>query len=260
MIRVDQAVQLVVISDDFGMCHAVNTGTVEAFTDGIVTQSTLMVPCPWFDEAVTLAKRHRIPVGIHYTLTCDWEYLRWGPLTRAPSLTNAEGSFHATIAVARAHARGDEVVAEMTAQTDRVLATGLVPTHFDCHMQCISAAACDEIGKRYGKRWRRIGIPDGMALTSMVGLTDRDADVKKRWLMDHLAALQPGVHVLICHCGSPGPELASVTPCSSAVYRWAEEYRASDLAVLTDPHVRAQVDRLGIRLRSFADVEFPTGG
>ncbi len=250
-------VQLIVLADDFGMCHAVNDGIVAAFTEGILTQSTLMVPCPWFREAVDLARRHRIPVGIHYTLTCDWENLGWGPVTKAASLTAGDGCFHRTTAAALAHARHEEMVAEMVAQTERLIATGLSHTHFECHMDCISIAACEEITARYGKRSRQIQIPSGIKFRSIVRLSERDAAVKKAWLLDELAALEPGVHLLVCHCGKPGPELASVTPSTAKAYRWAEEYRTSDLAVLTDPEIRRQVDRLGIRLRSFADVELP---
>jgi chitin disaccharide deacetylase len=251
----DRGVQLIVLSDDFGMCHAVNEGIVEAFTEGILTQSTLMVPCPWFSEAVALARRHRIPVGIHYTLTCDWEHLRWGPLTRAPSLTDGEGAFHRTVAAALAHARPDEIVAEYAAQTDRLIATGLVHTHFECHMNIIPVAACAEMTRRYGRRSRQLEVPGAIRFASVLRLTERDTAEKKPWLLARLAALTPGVHLLVCHCGRPGPELSSLTPRDAGPYRWTEEYRAADLALMTDPEVRAEIDRLGIRLRSFADAD-----
>ena len=47
-------VRLVVRGDDFGMCHAVNEGISRAFTEGIVTTSSMMAPCPWFGEAVKI--------------------------------------------------------------------------------------------------------------------------------------------------------------------------------------------------------------
>ncbi|MEK7413954.1 MAG: ChbG/HpnK family deacetylase [Planctomycetota bacterium] len=247
--------QLIVVSDDFGMCHSINAGIVQAFNEGILTQSTLMVPCPWFCEAAELAKRHCIPVGIHYTLTCEWDNMRWGPLTRAPSLMTAEGYFHSTIKAVRAAARHDEVVAELAAQTDRLLATGLVHTHQDHHMGSISVAAYDEMTRRYEKRSIWSENTGAFPLTSILMLSDRDASVKKAWLLDQLANLTPGVHLLVGHCGQAGAELSSLTPGRA----WGEPYRVADLAVLIDPDIRAQVDRHGIRLRSFADVEFAIG-
>src|SRR5205085_11919649 len=86
------SVKLVVQGDDFGMCHAVNEGTVEAFRNGVLTQASTMVPCPWFTEAADLAKQHGLPLGIHQTLTCERDYLRWRPLTDGPSLVRDDGT------------------------------------------------------------------------------------------------------------------------------------------------------------------------
>jgi predicted glycoside hydrolase/deacetylase ChbG (UPF0249 family) len=85
----ENRIQLAVQGDDFEMCHTVNTGTVQAFREGILTQASTMVPCPWFWEAADPAKRHRIPLGIHSTLTCEWD----GLLRAAERL--ADGSAHA---------------------------------------------------------------------------------------------------------------------------------------------------------------------
>ena len=106
-------VKLVVQSDDFGMCHAVNTGTVAAFLDGIVTQTTMMAPCPWFDEAAALAHEHDIPVGVHLTLTCEWDHLRWRPMTSGGSLVGDDGTFLRTVEDAQAALDRDEAVAEL---------------------------------------------------------------------------------------------------------------------------------------------------
>lgn len=67
----DSDIQLIVRGDDFGMCHAVNQGIQRAFTDGIVTMSSTMAPCPWFGEAAEIAKDIGIPLGAHQTLTCE---------------------------------------------------------------------------------------------------------------------------------------------------------------------------------------------
>jgi predicted glycoside hydrolase/deacetylase ChbG (UPF0249 family) len=61
--------QLVLNSDDFGLCHSVNLGVVKGFTEGLLTQASIMVPAPWFEEAASLALQHAIPLGIHLTTT-----------------------------------------------------------------------------------------------------------------------------------------------------------------------------------------------
>src|SRR5215470_15234762 len=86
-------IRLVVRGDDFGMCHAVNEGIVRAVTEGIVTTASTMAPCPWFEEAAKIAKEVGIPIGAHPTLTCEWDYFRWRPLTGGPSLAGADRTF-----------------------------------------------------------------------------------------------------------------------------------------------------------------------
>jgi hypothetical protein len=64
------------------------------------------------------------------------------------------------------------------------------------------------------------------------------------------------VHLLVTHCAEPGEEMSSITAPTSEPWRWAEEYRASDLATLTDPEVRRRIDDLGIRLCAVGDASF----
>jgi len=87
--------------DDFGMCHAVNEGVALAFREGVVTQASAMAACPWFDEAARLALDLAMPVGLHQTLTCEWDYLRWGPLTRNDALADPDGTFPRSVAGAQ---------------------------------------------------------------------------------------------------------------------------------------------------------------
>src|ERR1700694_4949490 len=119
-------IQLVVQGDDFGMCHAVNSGIEEAFVAGILTQASIMAACPWVDESLAMAVRLGIPVGLHQTLTCDWDRLRWGPLTFGASLAGGDGIFPPTVAEAAAGADVEEAVDELLAQVGRVTAAGLI--------------------------------------------------------------------------------------------------------------------------------------
>src|SRR5215469_7607653 len=101
------------------MCHAVNEGIKRAFTEGIVTTASTMAPCPWFGEAAKISKEIGIPIGAHQTLTCEWDYFRWQPLTDGPSLARPDGTFWSSVELARHHVQQDEAVRELLAQVDR---------------------------------------------------------------------------------------------------------------------------------------------
>ena len=243
-------IRLVVQADDFGMCAAVNAGIVRAFRDGIVTQAMLMAPCAWFPHAASLAREHGIPVGLHTTLTAEWPHLRWGPLTRAPSLSEPDGTFRRTIDAAVLHADAVEATAELRAQAERVLAAGLLPVLVDVHMgqvcEAATSAVCEWLGRPF---LYPVGVPH-LALDSFEVLSTVPARCKRDWLLDHLASLGPGSHYLQSHPGVPGPELSALTEPRADHAVWAEAFRASDLAALTDPRVRRLARERGIRLVS----------
>lgn len=245
-------IQLIVQGDDFGMCHAVNQGVVEAFSEGILTQSSFMAACPWADEALFLSRERGIPLGLHQTLTCDWEYLRWGPLTRGDSLGGADGFFRATVADAAASVDPVEATEELLRQARRVEEGGCALGYLDVHMGMVCPAAYQSVSERLGLPFLYPGLTTSLSFTSIRGLSERPADQKKDWLLGWLKSLTPGRHLLVTHPGVPGPELSALTSPSSPVYRWAQEYRASDLAVLTDPEVGSTVTRVGIELTTVA--------
>jgi chitin disaccharide deacetylase len=242
-------IRLVVRGDDFGMCHAVNEGIKRAFTEGIVTTASAMAPCPWFGEAVQIAKDIGIPLGAHQTLTCEWDYFRWRPLTDGPSLAGADGTFRPSVELARQHAQHRDVVRELLAQVDRFRSASLSLDYLDHHMGPALPAAYPRVSARagvpflYSDEVRR-------GLVSLSELSPRDAAGKKAWMLGYLSGLVPGAHLLVCHPGVESPELESLTGPDSVPYRWAAEYRVSDLEVLTDPEVRELIDELGITLCS----------
>ena len=59
---------LILNADDLGMCHSINQAVFQAFNQGILCSTTLMVPCPWALHAMHLLANHpELPFGIHLT-------------------------------------------------------------------------------------------------------------------------------------------------------------------------------------------------
>lgn len=249
-----EAINLVVQSDDFGMCHAGNEGVVRAFRDGILTQASVMVPCPWFAEAASLAMEHEIPVGVHLTLTAEWDYLRWGPLTGARSLVGADGRFPKTIEAVREQALPGEMLEEFLTQVELFKSYALEPGYFDCHMGIVTPEPYAEVCQRYG---RPFDYPIGdvaVGFDSIHMLSGRPSEEKLPYLIDRISALEPGKHLIVSHCAVDSEELRSMTSDEAENVAWTNEYRVSDLAVLTSPEVKQLVEDRGIRLVSVADL------
>lgn len=129
-------------ADDIGMCHA----SVEAYRGliefGLLSSAATMVPCPWFPQTAAYLRDHQashphIDMGVHLTLTSEWDVYRWGALTRHESLADEEGYFYRATADAQNHATAEAVTAEIRAQVQRAAAAGIDITHIDSHMGSI---------------------------------------------------------------------------------------------------------------------------
>jgi predicted glycoside hydrolase/deacetylase ChbG (UPF0249 family) len=246
-------VKLIVQGDDLGMCHAVNVGTVQAFREGILTQASTMAACPWFTEGAALAREAGLPVGVHQTLTCEWDFMRWRPLTAGASLVGEDGTFFRTVEEAKASITPEDAVAELSAQVAKFGAEGLTIDYLDVHMgQSATPEAYDEVSAAAGRPFI-YGVDESKRFASITTLSDRDAAGKKQWTLDYLDGLTPGVHLLVTHCAVAHPELAAMHKPGNYTYRWAEEYRLSDQEIVLDPEIRKAIDEHGIELTTVRD-------
>ncbi len=151
--------RVVIHEDDVGMSHGANTAFVELSERGTCSSGSVMVPCPWFPEAVEIAlKNPRLDLGIHLTLTSEKKPYRWRPLTRPPAsagLTDELGYFWPDVPRAR-KAAPEAVEAELRAQLDTALAAGFDITHLDAHM---GTAQMPEFVKIFRQLGREHGLP-----------------------------------------------------------------------------------------------------
>ena len=126
---------LIVNADDFGMCKAANEAVFDLFRSDCLKSSTVMIPCPAAEEAARFAAENpQYAIGVHLTLTSEWDTYKWGPLTGAKSLMEETG--YMPHPAADAESKGDlaEMEAELRAQIDQARTWGMEPSHLDNHM------------------------------------------------------------------------------------------------------------------------------
>ncbi|CAB1319265.1 unnamed protein product [Coregonus sp. 'balchen'] len=126
-------VKLVVTGDDFGYCPKRNQGIVDCFQAGGISNVSLLVNASSAKEATELAKRHRIPIGLHANLSEGLPVSQG--LKRGSTLLNKDGFFHGKMGFRKALQSGQvsmtEVELELRAQ---VRLFGELMGHLPCHM------------------------------------------------------------------------------------------------------------------------------
>lgn len=128
---------LIINADDYGMCHSANAAVEDLFNNGFITSTTLMTPCPWAEDALRRAKNNKkMHVGLHLDLTSEWEFYRWGPVSRTPvpSLLDKRGYLPRECVELLKNATAEDVTTEINAQLDWMLSRDYRPTHVDNHM------------------------------------------------------------------------------------------------------------------------------
>jgi len=235
----------VVHVDDLGMCHAANDGGFQALAAGPATCGSLMVPCPWFAEAVGIARaRPGVDLGVHLTLNCEWSVYRWGPVAgreRVPSLCAPDGGLWRTVAETLTHADPDEVETELRAQIERALAAGIDVTHLDSHMGTVFMPPFVDVYAKLALEYRLpafavrpshaqlaargaseaagvvLAAVERMAEGGVPVLDHFDADSLsfgpgegERHNRERLRGLPVGVTYLICHAAQASPELEAM--------------------------------------------------
>jgi predicted glycoside hydrolase/deacetylase ChbG (UPF0249 family) len=250
-------IRLVVQADDLGMCRAVNEGIEHAVVDGIVTQTSVMAPTPWFADGAARARRLGVTTGLHATFTCEWRYLRWAPLSTGATLRLDDGTMPTTVPDAAATIDPAEGIEELRVQARRARSCGLDVAYVDCHMgisvTSAYAALCAELGVRFIYRGvEPHHVFDSLYVLSMAAPDDLAA--RPDHFIGWLEQLGDGVHFVMSHPGISSSELRAICDPDDDNAVWAEAWRTADLAALTDPGVRAVIERRGIELVSVAEL------
>lgn len=256
-------IRLLVRSDDMGVAQAVNDGCLRSCLDGIARSVEVIVPGPWYPQAVRLLKdRPEIDVGLHLCLTSEWEEIKWRPLTRAPSLVDASGHFFPMTRQRKdfppgtgfleAGPKAEEVEAELRAQIETIRRDLPRVSHLTAHMGTATAtpalrALVEKLGAEYGLPLEH---RDLRRVTGFGGAA-KSGEQKENDLVDVLGKLGPGTWLLVEHPATDTPESRAM---GHIGYTNVAEDRAGVLRALVSPRVKEVVARRGIKLISYKDL------
>lgn len=247
-----------------GAAQAVNEACILSCTKGIARSVEVIAPGPWFLDAVRLLKENPgIDVGVHLCLTSEWERVKWGPLTIAPSLVDADGYFYPTTrqradfppntGFLDTKPRPEEVERELRAQIELVKRhlPGRV-SHVSFHMGAAMATPelreiTVKLAKEHGLGAEYPGLKDfGRWSGSKLSAEEKEQNLLKR-----LEELPAGEYLLVEHPGLDTPEMRNIF---HKGYETVAADRAGITQAFTSAKVKDAIARRRIRLVSYADL------
>ncbi len=273
---------VIIHANDVGMCQASVTAFADLHAAGIVSSGSVMAPCPWFLEAARYAREHsQADLGVHLTLTSEWETYRWGPVSTREvdtGLVDSEGCFPHQLETVEESAQRVAVQIELEMQIKRALHAGMRLTHIDTHMGSIAHSRFmesyitlawayhlppvvsrveeahllsegmdpeeGEMAIRYIYEQEANGLPlvDRVRRMRLDSAEDRLEDAKQA-----LSALEPGFTHFIIHPAVDTPELRAITP------DWAS--RAADFASFLNDELREILHQQGIQVIGYRAIQ-----
>jgi len=256
-----QDIKLIIRGDDIGSSHAANVGCIESYQDGIMTSVEIMPPCPWFFEAVKMLNEYpKLDVGIHLTLTSEWDYIKWRPLTECPGLTNEDGDFFPMVwknnnyppnfSIMESGWTIEEIEKELRAQIELSLKYLPQISHISTHMGFGSLDS--KIGELVEELAKEYDLFVDISEVERFPGWDRSRPVETRidQFCENLENLTPGTYLFVEH---PAKDFPEMQPVGHVRNRDVAKQRDMVTRVFTSEKVKKTIKEKGIQLISYAD-------
>ncbi len=269
----DRSAKLLIMhADDLGVAHSVNQASMDAFAQGGISSSSIMVPCPWFSEIAVFAKAHpEYCWGLHLTLTSEWKYYKWDGVASSSdisSLLNENGVMYDKVIDVVENAAVEEVEIEIRAQIDKALQAGIPVSHLDSHMGTLFStpeffSIYVKLGKEYDLPIMVPGarIPPSWGIDSLAGPIHYPLDnlimmgqMVPNWQKmydDMIDQIVPGLNEIIVHLGYDDAEMQAVMVDHPD---FGSEWRQKDYNYVTSDHYKRKLKDQNIHLVSWRQV------
>ncbi|MFX0015453.1 MAG: polysaccharide deacetylase family protein [Promethearchaeota archaeon] len=261
--------------DDMGFSHSSNVASFECLDFGVATCGSVIVPSPWFLETASICQKNpQYDVGVHLTLTCEYDLYRWRALSSIDmesGLLDNEGCLWRTTAEAITHVTPEAAKIEMKTQVQYALAHGVDVTHIDTHMGTVldpkfiesylelasefqipsflprlSREEIIELGfAEYADLYMEL-LPqleaNGTILIDQIIIDTGGEQLDKvEYYHNRMAEIKPGLTHILFHPAKMSSELKSITP-DSAVWR------NQDYIAFTDERIKESIEEYDFNL------------
>ena len=258
----EKKIRLIVQGDDMGVARAVNEGSIHAYREGVMRSTNVIVPGAWFLDAVRMLNDNPgLDVGVHLTLTSEWDRVKWRPLTAGRSFTDSNGYFFPFVypsklgpALKEAPFRVEEIEAELRAQIETARKHLPRISYLSSHMGCTNVS--DEVKAVLQKLSKEYKLPvpgtagDGIERLRNVWTREMNAEQRGAAFAAKLEALTPGTWLFVEHASFDTAESRAM---GHPTYEDVARDRQAVADAWCDARVKAVVKKRGIELIGHRD-------
>lgn len=273
---------LIIHIDDIGFCHAANTAAFKCLDFGVASCGSIIVTAPWFLEAAAMCRDNpHHDVGVHLTLTSEYDTYRWPALSSrdpATGLMDEQGYLWRTAREAVKNIPLIAAEAEMRRQIETALEAGIEVTHVDTHMgtvvhpkflgsylklasefsvpaflpnitrERLAQVSDPKLTDAYEQIIERVQTDAVPTLDEIITDTLHAEEDKLAFYRELIDNLKPGLTHLLFHPAELGDELQAITPDSC-------EWRNADYLCFTDPELKQFIDDADLTVIGYRDLK-----
>ena len=261
--------------DDIGFSHSSNVASFECLDFGIASCGSTIVPAPWFLETAEICKNNpKYDIGVHLTLTCEYDQYRWRALSSVDPTTgllDEERCLWRTSEDVVANVSPEAAEIEMRTQIQVALDNGIDVTHIDTHMGTVVdpkfiqsyialayefklplflprlskddliSMGMEQHVDAYMELFAQLEEGDLPIIDHMVIQTGGDQPDKTKYYCNLFSEIKPGLTHFLFHSAKMGTELRAITPDSA-------NWRNQDYEAFTSENLKVFAKKYDLKI------------
>lgn len=267
--------------DDMGFSHASNIASFECLDFGVASCGSILAPAPWILEVASMCRKNpKYDVGVHLTLTCEYDLYRWRALSsvdQSSGLLDSEKALWRTSEEAIENVTVAAAEVEMRAQIQMALDNGIDITHIDTHMGTVMVPKFLPIYLKLAREFnvpaflprvnREMIIEEGLGDSAdaiikmfskieengaplvdyMMKDTTGDYPDKLKYYCKLFSEIKPGLTHFLFHPAKMSPELIAITPDSAS-------WRNKDYEAFVNPQIKECIKENDIKIIGYREI------
>jgi chitin disaccharide deacetylase len=260
---------LIIHADDLGITASENEASTKAFQMGMVNSGSIMVTCSKFNDIADFSRSHpEADIGIHLTITSEWNSHKWGPVLppeKVKSIVDSNGYFFYDKGRIIENANPEEVDKEFRAQFNKAIQSGIELTHIDTHM--LTAFSSRDILRKYIELGKEYKLP--VLLTNELPLNTwlfkkalvvdklycaQPEDYVKgldNYYSNTLKSIKPGLNIILVHIAFNDDEMQDLTGNNP---NFGATWRQNDYDFFISDECRQLIKENNIRLITWREI------